>query len=165
MDKKTENRLIMLKATLSLMEQNRPTWQATIPLTNAVGQTGELLGEIESIKETVSQNNSGLTIDKENQKEALIDTVFGLSSTLFAYASQENDPVLKQKVDYPISHFQNMRNNELATNARSLASLLTKKLAGLESYGVTTTTIDALREQTGIFGSTNFFSPIKTCFT
>jgi hypothetical protein len=154
MEKKIENRLIMLKATLSLMEQNRPTWQETTPLVNAINQTSGLLEEIESIKETVSQNNSGLVIDKENQKEALIATVFELSSTLAAYASQVGDAILKQKVDYPISYFQNVRNTELGTTARSLATLLTEKLPELESYGVTAPKVDALREQTGIYETT-----------
>lgn len=147
MEKKTENRLIMLKATLRLMEQNRPTWQETIPLVNAINQTGGLLDEIESIKETVSQNNSGLVIEKENRKEALIATDFELLSTLAAYASQVGDPILQQKADYPISHFQNMRNNELVTNSRSLATLLTEKLPNLGSYGVTVEKIEALKDQ------------------
>lgn len=154
MEKKIENRLIMLKATLSLMEQNRPTWQENTPLVNAINQTGELLDEIESIKVTVSQNNSGLVIDKENQKEALIATVFELSSTLAAYASQVGDPILQQKADYPISYFQNLRNAELGTTARLLATLLTEKLPELETYGVTTLKVDALREQTGIYETT-----------
>ena len=148
MEKKIENKLIMLKATLMLMEQNQAVWQETTPLVNAISQTNGLLGQIEAIKQVVGQNNSGLVDVKENLKEELIAMAFEFSSILAAYAAQTNDAFLKKKVNFPISHFQNMRDGELATACRTLLTLLSENLSGIESYGLAAQQVEALGEMT-----------------
>lgn len=137
MEKKTKNKIIMLKATLSLMEQNNGIWQEAVPLANAVGQTSDLLDQIEQIKQTINRNNSGLVAAKEGLKADLISLAFELASTLAAFAEQTENPVLLSKVDYPVSYLQNVRDGELPTICNALHTLIGEKLADLETYGVT----------------------------
>ncbi len=149
MEKKIENRLIMLKTTLSLMEQNESIWQATAPLMTAVTQTKVLLQEIELLKQTVSQNSSGLAVVKENRKESIITSHFELMSVLSAYASQVGDPILEQKVKFPLSYLQNMRDGELATFCRAMLLLASEKVSELAPYDITAQKITDMGEEVG----------------
>jgi hypothetical protein len=136
MEKRTENKLIMLKATLSLLEQNQPVWHEISPLAAAINQTKNLLEQTDQLKRITGQSNSGLVAAKEALQENLVTATFGLSSAMAAFAAQTNDPVLLAKVDFPVSKLRNMRDSELAIACSAVVALALELETALAGYGV-----------------------------
>lgn len=148
MDKRFENKLIMLKAVLSLLQQYQSLWQAATPLADVYDYLKGLVAQIEQFKQLTSQSNSGLVAAKQNLQEMLIDLAFELGSMLFAYAKRNNDPVLQAKVDFTISQLRNMRDDELATKCLSVLALGQSKAESLIEYGTTPERLSTFSELT-----------------
>lgn len=137
MEKRIENKLIMLKAILSFLQQNQSLWKDSAPLTSVYNELQQLVAQIEQTILLTNQSNSGLVVAKQNLQEALIEQTFELVSILFAYARRNNDEVLLAKVDFPISHLKNLRDNELASACTGVLNHGQSKAKALGEYGVT----------------------------
>ena len=148
MDKRFENKLIMLKAVLSLLQQNQSLWQDAAPLAAVYADLKQLVAQIEQFKQTTTQSNSGLVAAKQNLQEDLISQAFELASMLFAYARRNNDAVLQAKVDFTISQFRNLRDDELATKCLSVLNLGFSNEAALVEYGTTSEKLNLLSNLT-----------------
>jgi len=146
MEKRFENKLIMLKAVLSLMQQNQSIWQEAAPLNDASGDLQELIAQIDQAKQSTNQTNSGLVMLKQNLQDALIDQTWELASMLFAFARRTGNTVLQAKVDFPISQLKSLRDGELATTSRNIFDLRVGYEPALEEYGITAAKLDGLAE-------------------
>lgn len=144
MEKRIENKLIMLKAILSFLQQNQSLWQDSAPLTSVYNDLQQLVAQIEQTILLTNQSNSGLVVAKQNLQEALIEQTFELVSVLFAYARRNNDEVLLAKVDFPISHLRNLRDNELASACTGVLNHGQSKAKVLGEYGVTPERLESL---------------------
>lgn len=123
MQKKSENKLIMLKALLRLLKQNEPAWINLGPLATVINELVALIEQIEGLLTITESTNSGLVVEKQIQQEVLINRVFELASMLFALSKRINDQVLLAKVDFPISELKNLRYRELANYSRKILTL------------------------------------------
>ena len=148
MDKRFENKLIMLKAVLSLLQQNQSLWQDAAPLAAVYADLKELVAQIEKLKLFTTQSNSGLVAAKQNLQEMLINQAFELASMLFAFARRNNDAVLQAKVDFTISQLRNLRDDELATKCLSVLALGQSNDAALVEYGSTSEKLNQFGELT-----------------
>lgn len=148
MDKRFENKLIMLKAVLSLLQQYQSLWQDATPLAEVYAYLKGLVAQIEEFKQVTSQSNSGLVAAKQNLQETLINQAFELASMLFAYARRNNDLVLQAKVDFTISQLRNLRDDELATKCLSVLTLGQSKADVLVEYGTTPEKLSMLDDLT-----------------
>lgn len=148
MDKRIENKLIMLKAVLSLLQQNQPLWQDAAPLAAVYADLRGLVSQIEQLKQLTTQSNSGLVAAKQNLQEDLINQAFELASMLFAYARRNNDAVLQAKVDFTISQLRNLRDDELATKCLSVLSLGKSNEEALIEYGTSSKKLNMFEELT-----------------
>lgn len=144
MEKRLENKLIMLKAVLSLMQQNQSLWQNSGPLSQAFYELQRLVNLIDQTKQSTNQTNTGLVSHKQNLQEELIKLAFEMASMLYAYAGRINNTVLKAKVDFPISQLRSLRDGELAAKIRNILELRLGHEAELEPYGITQSNVDNL---------------------
>ena len=144
MEKKVENKLIMLKAVLSLLNQNQSIWQEVAPLSNTIQTLSSKVAEIEDIRQITSVSQTGMITAKQNLQSGLIEQTFALASILTAYAAQTNDPVLQAKVDFPISELRSLRDSELAPTCRNVLNLGLAREAALGPYGVTANQLNNL---------------------
>jgi hypothetical protein len=137
MDKRFENKMIMLKTVLKLLQQNEKIWNSSPPLVAAIAELKALIEQIEEIQQVTGEDNSGLSTSKNQKKEALIKRAFELASNLFAMATRTKDTVLQAKVNFPISDLENMRDSELASKCKSLAELARSYQPQISEYGST----------------------------
>lgn len=145
MEKKFENKLIMLKAVLSLMEQNQPLWQDSPAIVTACSDLRNLVDRIVLAKRNSEKDNSGVVVQKQNLNEALVESGFEMASMLFAYFSRVNNAVMKAKVDFPISELRNLRDGELGDKCLDILDLRAGIEGEVEQYGATQEKADALR--------------------
>ena len=146
MEKRFENKLIMLKAVLSLLQQNQSLWQTNAPLNAAYNELRSYVARIEQAKQDISQTQAGLAIQKQNLQEDLIEKAFELASMLFAFAGRTNNTVMKAKVDFPISQLKMLRDGELGTTCRNILTLRQGNEGPLVEYGVTDEKVNTLTD-------------------
>jgi len=146
MDKRFENKMIMLKAVLSLLKLNETIWNASAPLVAAIAELEGLIAQIEEIQQVTAEDNSGLSASKKLQKDALVKKAFELASILFAMATRTKDQVLLAKVDFPISELQNLRDGELASRCKNIADLGRSNLPQIAGYGASEEKLSILDE-------------------
>jgi len=137
MEKKVENKLIMLKAVMHFMNQNQGLWQEIAPLSSTINELGGKIEYMEELRQITTTSSSGLVITKQNLKNDLIEQTFALASTLTAYAAQNNDAVLQAKVDFPISELRLLRDSELAPACRNVYMLAQQLGENIGNYGIT----------------------------
>jgi len=147
MDKRFENKMIMLKAILSLLKQNETIWNASEPLVTAINELEGLIAQIEAIQQLTGEDNSGLSTTKKLQKDALVKRAFELASILFAMATRNKDQVLLAKVDFPISELQHLRDGELASKCKNILDLGRANLPQISGYGTSEEKLNMLDEQ------------------
>jgi len=149
MDKKIVNKLIMLKAVLSLMKKNENLWMNSPALVTAYAELENLLNQIEQIQQIAGDSDSGLVNEKDTQKEALINKAFEIASLLFALATRTKDQVLLAKINFPISHLQNLRDTELPDTCTKIDELGRSNLSATNGNGLTDVELTVLENLIG----------------
>lgn len=147
MNKRFENKMIMLKAILSLLKLNETILNDSEPLAEAIAELEGLIAQIEEIQQLTGEDNSGLSTSKKLQKDALVKRAFELASILFAMATRTKDLILLVKVDFPISELQSLRDGELATWCKNISELGRSNLPHIIGYGASEEKLNMLDEQ------------------
>ncbi len=148
MEKRMENKLIMLRAVLKLMELNQSLWQNNAAILAAYNELCDLVDQINAYLKSVNNGNSGLAASKQNVQNALIEQTFELASVLLAFANKTNNAVLLSKVKFPISYLNGMRESELATECRSILELARNNQQAMTVTGIANEKIDSFDELT-----------------
>lgn len=136
MDKYSENKLVMLRAVMSFLMQNKAIWQESVPIVEAVNELKSLILQIEENRQIAMASSAGFVTEKHKQQEILIEKLYELSSMLFAYAVHTGDTVLQSKVDFRISDLKNLRDGELALSCRNVLALGLAHEAPMVEYNI-----------------------------
>ena len=147
MDKRFENRLIMLRAIVRLLKLNETIWRGSTPMVAAFAELERLITKIEQIQQLTGDNNSGLVTSKKLQRVALEKAVFELASVLLAFASRVKKSVLLGKVNFPVSELQMVRDTKLALIGETIAGLGRSNLQDIVEYGITEDKLNSLDVQ------------------
>ena len=150
--KRLENKLMMLNTVLSFLKQNRSLWEASLVMVELLGNLDSLINEIESLRLLTESNLKGITVEKNNQQEELIDKAYELSSVLYAMASITGNKVLQAKVDYTESELQTVRGGDLLTICTSIAGNVKENLTDLERFEITEVDATQLEALISLFG-------------
>ena len=137
MDKRLENKLMMMKALLSFLNQYKDEWSGNGPLSQVIAELKNLIDQIEATRLLVGTNQSGVVQNKSAIQEDLVDVTFALTSTLYAMAVRTNNPVLQGQVNITRSDLLRQRDGKLASTAKSMLDLVRVHLATLADYAVT----------------------------
>lgn len=137
MDKRLENKLMMLKALLSILNQNADKWSENEPLSQVIGELTYLIDQIKATLLLVSTDQTGVVQQKTTIQEDLVDTIFSLASVLYAMAVRSGDQVLQRKVNITRSDLLRQRDGELALTSKNVLDLLRNYMPRLTEYGIT----------------------------
>ncbi len=153
MTKTDENKLVMLKAVLSLLKLYRSDWQNTASFVEAVAELESIIALIDATRETTETDQSGPVTEKKTIKEMLIDKAFEILSQLSALAAKNKDEVLQGKVNYTKSDLQIMRQSLLTSTCKSTVKTGRDNLVSLGIYNVTSIDLDTLENLNTSFES------------
>ena len=137
MEKRFENKLIMLKAVLRFLKQNAAVWANSQPLVAAIAELDALMLVINQTLQISWDENSGIVVEKQKLQAELIKRAFELASQLAAMASRTNNEVLLGKVNLTLSYFQNLRDHELAISSQKMSVLGRMHQPVIAEYGMT----------------------------
>jgi len=128
-------------------------WQGIVALGAIVNEFYEKLGLIAENRQVTESPIKGATADKNTQEELLVDSIFEVSSGVYAMAVRKGDATLQQKVKYTEGDLQTAREGALVTIGKSVAALARENLTALADYGIDEVTVKALEESTARFKS------------
>ncbi len=137
MDKRLENKLMMLKALLSFLNQNADKWSGNGPLSQVIVELKNLIDQIVATRRLVNTDQSGVVQQKSSIQEDLVDITFALASVLYAMAVRTGDQILQQKVNMTRSDLLRLRDGELASTSQTLLDLLRAYMTPLAEYEIT----------------------------
>jgi len=98
----------MMKSLLSYLRLNRAIWENSVPFVAAVNELENLIASIESTWRSTDVDQSGLVAEKRNLKANLVNSVFAISSQMYAMASKTKDLVLQGKVKFSKSELESI---------------------------------------------------------
>lgn len=153
MIKRFENKMVMIKALLRLLRMNQPLWQDFIPLVNAVNELESLIAQIEATRQITDANYSGMIAEKTNLQNSLIAKAFEITSMLNALASSTKNQILLKKVNFPISELQRLRDGELASKCKGIATLTREYMPVMVDYPFSESELAGFEGQTDAYES------------
>lgn len=91
-------------------------------------------------------NRKGNRMTKEEYRNLLIEKTLNVSNRVKAYASEENNLILKQEVSFVYSSLNRLRDAHLPDVCQGVHTIAVANLANLATYGVTEPLLNSLRE-------------------
>jgi hypothetical protein len=118
---------------------------STIPsLQTAVTAFGNLLTNLNNIRQQQETQSTGFTVQKSQLRKAMQDVALQVSSALQAYATSTFNPPLFDQARITPSGFQLMPDTEASDKARNIRDLGNTNVANLSGYGITAAVITNL---------------------
>lgn len=149
--KRLENKLRMFQAVKQVLDRNSGIWQGITALVAIVNEFFEKMNQITETRKVTESSSKGATAGKNTEEELLVDTVFEVSSALYAMAVRSGNAALQQKVKFTEGELQTAREGELATIGETIAALARENLEALAEYGVDDARVKGLEDSTARF--------------
>lgn len=147
MNANQEAKLKMYRTTESYCDANPTIVAANVAFQAAFNS---FKANIKSIIDTAQADDvplTGITADKNNSKQKLIQMTAETAGVIYAYAATVGDNTLKMAVSFTVSDLTRMREDSLAARCQSVRDAGAANLAALKDYGITQATLDNLQTQ------------------
>ncbi len=142
MKKNQENKVNMYNAVTAYCDQSTAITASLPAFAPELAGFKGIIEEIDAVAVLESKIITGFAKNKAELRATLEIAGDKLATALFAFATAEGDLVLQQQVNYTLSDFLRMRDDEISVVAQGLLGFATPIVAGLASYGITVATLD-----------------------
>ncbi len=138
MKRRFERKYSMYNAVKGTLINANPATIAQMPkMDEAIVELTENIDFIEDFGREQSENRTGIASDKEVTREDVVNNFFILCGQVRSLATNENDIILKDSLNFPISRLQNMADGNLIIAADFIRLKAEENIAELADYGVT----------------------------
>lgn len=137
MTTKDVRKLNMIRTVEALCNDNADIVNSNAAFANV---TATLSANIASIIGTAGAQGkviTGITTDKNIDKDAITQAATDMAGIVFAYASSSNNNTLKEAVDFSYSDINRLQGDLLVTTAKNIYHAANNNLAALFSSGIT----------------------------
>lgn len=141
-----ENKLTMYQAVIRYLNTHEAKLSTLPHFTESFAQFKEYVGLIEENKKTQETQITGVTLQKNELKEILIDLAGEVGNKVKTYAVFAKNSVLKKEVDYNDTALRKTAHNVLKDRAQIIHDKAKENLAQLAEYRVTQELLDKLAE-------------------
>lgn len=126
----------MFYALLQVLAKHVAVWTGLVPFKNAHDELKLNVGSIENATQKQETSLKGVALDKRFKKEAMVKQTLSIAQAMFAYAEDEGDVVLRDKVDYSRSELMQTRDAIIAQTCQNIHDLANPIIAALAAYGL-----------------------------
>lgn len=141
MENRIENLLRMFNAVLQYLKQNPAAWPENEPVGVVLEEMAIRVGQVESTRQMVDTDQSGVTREKTAFKAELTEATLALASVIYAMAVRTNNLLLQGKTNLRESDLTRLSEAGLATVAKNVLDLANENLDQLAPYQVTAETV------------------------
>jgi hypothetical protein len=145
MRKELEDRFTMFYAVQNAVDTHSAVWTAMVPYANAVTEFKAKIVAIEEEVEAQSTDLEGYAMDKGEKKEAMVRATLAVASKVYAYAEDNANTVLREKVDVSYSDLIAPRDAVVAQKCQGIHDEANAVVASLAPYGVLPADLTALQ--------------------
>lgn len=151
MKKTQENKLSMYLAVQKVCADNSSVWNGIVACTNAVTELQNKINEITAKRQIQEDNTKGITEDKTELRNKMVEKAMFVKGAIQAYATNTNNHALYESVNYSASEIKRIAD----TIARDRALLIYNKgnsnLTSLSDYGVNAGVLSGLQSSINDF--------------
>ena len=144
MENRTEDFIGMVKLTESVWIEKQSIFGSIVAVKEAFTRLITLKEAILELSENQSKAIGGKTIDKKNLRKQINESTAQIGQITAAYAFSANNEDLRKAVNFPLSHYQLCRDEEVIELCRNVAKEAKIVENSLIDYGVTAAMIDQL---------------------
>jgi hypothetical protein len=137
MNKDQEDNLNMYQSVDSVLQTHNAVWAANVPFSGAVQELEDNIDEIEDLRDIQETDNTGITEDKDNKRQALEDDTYTIGSAIAFYASTTNKRELLKKINFGRSELSKARDNELPGMSNQVLEEANTNAAAILPFGIT----------------------------
>lgn len=145
MNKASENKMTMFYAVLATCAKYTADWTGLLSFKNAHDEFEGNLKSLENASQTQETNMKGAALDKRFKRDAMTNKTIVLAQAMFAYAEDQGDVVLREKVNYSESDLAKKRDAVVAQLSQGIRDLANALVASLADYGVVAADVTALQ--------------------
>lgn len=140
-----ENRLSMYKVVIAVMDNQQALWTGFVPLSDLVTELKNRYGLIVASSILHDQSTGGITEDKGELREILVDHALDVALKLKVFGKITNLPQLSSEFDVSRSELLRLRDTDLVTASINIHGTAVAYLANLGAYNVTTLQLSGLQ--------------------
>ncbi|MEP6820867.1 MAG: hypothetical protein ABI946_00795 [Chthoniobacterales bacterium] len=140
-----ENKLSMYRTVQTVLKNNTAEVATIVALDLQVTNLNSSIALIDSLAQAQASETSGVTIDKANVSDEMVDMTMRVAGALKAFASVGNDETLLKKASLTKSDLVKARDEMRPTMAQEIHDLANTNIAALSDYGITAATLTALQ--------------------
>ena len=144
MNTKQINKLTMALAVEGICDVNPSVWQSLPAFADAYTDLKARVHNIQALGQSQSQDNSGLTQDKQNSRQTMCDLALPIASAVHAFAVKSKNNQLATQVDFSMSDLMGGRDVQSIHRCQSIYDLASSNAASLGTYGLTAEKLTAL---------------------
>lgn len=145
MTKRQEDKLNMYDSVLMQYNQNETSFDTMVALQNAYAALKTVVAAINSTSQQQLPSAKGHTINKADKKNSISNFGNEVAGALYAWAIDQKDLVLKEKVKTTYSALFTMRDEELANLCRTYYGIAAANQLVLTDYGLTKEVVDSFK--------------------
>lgn len=135
----------MFYAVNTAVDKHNAVWTALVPFANAVTAFKAKIAEIEGEVETQGLGLDGHALDKGAKKEKMVRAALTLANQVYAYAEDNTETVLREKMDLSYSDLIAPRDAVVAQKCQGVHDEANAVIASLGAYGVVAADLTALQ--------------------
>ena len=151
MNTKQLNKLTMYLAVEGICDANNTAWQTLQAFADAYTDLKSHVANIQTFSQSQTQDNSGVTQDKQAARQAMCATALPIANAVHAYAVKTKNNTLATSVDFSMSDLMGGRDVTSRDNCQNIEAAANANIANLASYGVTAAKVTALNNAIAAF--------------
>ncbi len=146
-----ENKLSMGLVVQNVVNSNNEIWRELIAFVNAFSDFEEIITEILSNRVVQEADTKGVTLDKQRAEEILIAKTLMVSAGTYAYAVDNNNDTLREKINYSPSSLRKARDTILRDMCQLIHDEVKKEIGNLEEYGILPADLTDLQNKINLY--------------
>lgn len=146
MKKNEENRMSMFYAVAQVCEKHSAVYSGLVPFVNAYGEFRTNLGALEGAVKRQELSLVGVALDKRTKRARMLSRAQAVADSVFAYAEDQGDVVLRAKVSYTPSSLGKGRDAVVGQRCQGIHAEATAVVTELGAYGVTSDDLEDLQK-------------------
>jgi hypothetical protein len=151
MEKVISNRVNMIRATLTFCTNNPAPTAGILEFANAKATADTKLVLIDSLNMIAGGSSVGVTLDTNLLRKAMTEIAYKCGRALNAYAVTNNNNTLKQKVDYKLTDFKEMKKDEVDDVCEVIQTEANANIAAAGGFGYDAADVTDLQTAIGLY--------------
>ena len=141
-----ENKLSMYMTVQKVTESYRSVWETLAAFLTFFTNFETVIAKIRATRLVQEGQITGVTKDKAEAQNNLIEKTVAIATAVFAYASASGNHELQDRVSYSPSDLRNSRDTILADRSGVVKEAGEQNVANLSDYGISQGDIDELND-------------------